>query len=106
MDTFDILIILLLILLTYTLLKRLTNNSIEKLESVESTGFVEDPLKKTKSITHPIDLLQDNAFSDVVFYRSGNIIGMETGLQKCMENCVGTCQLFGHGFDAMCFPRQ
>lgn len=117
MDILDILIMLLLIILAYTLLPKLNTNSVEKLESVGPViqlrqpleQFVkpdEDPIKKTKTITHPIDLLQDNSFSDVQFFRSEPVWGMETGLQKCMKNCTGTCLEFGVTNDSMCFPLQ
>lgn len=123
MDTLDIFIILLLAFLAYTLLKKIKYNDAEHLQSIgqiktsvfspyatSSTNSLninskENSTKKTKTVIHPIDLLEDASFSDVQFFRSEPIWGQETGLQKCMNICNGTCVEFGMTNDAMCFPR-
>ncbi len=120
MDIYNIIIIVLALTIAYFCwkkydcgIKNTKPNQIENLanvsqESIKSVTSLEseNPTNKTKTITHPIDLLEDNAFSDVIFFRSDQIFGETTGLQRCMDNCSGTCIEFGPTTNAMCFPRQ
>lgn len=115
MDILDIFIASLLMILICIIFKKINTENFES-DTIKNTiknrtidanaSEEEDPLKKTKSVITPIELLTDNAFSDVTFHRSVPIWGEETGLQKCMDNCNGTCVEFGVTGDAMCFPRQ
>lgn len=109
MDILDVIIVALLLAIVYSFWKKYNEYfQIEKLENVQNNNIIneEDPVKKTKSVTKKIELLEDGAFSDVVLFRSIPIWGAKTGLQACMENCNGVCLDFGPTNDSMCFPRQ
>jgi hypothetical protein len=115
MEAIDIIIIVLVLVLVYGLGQKSAEQStcknikpIEKLEniSINNQNSIDiDPEKKTKSITKQVDLLKDGAFSDVKMYYSEPVWGEMTGLQKCMNECRGTCTEFGLSGSAMCFPR-
>ena len=113
MDKFDIIIFMLLLFYIYVFIKykyyrcnkhndEYFSTSITPIASINPT----DPTKDTKTMTRQIDLLEDKSFDDVIFYRSEPIWGEETGLQKCLNNCNGTCVEFGVTGDCMCFPKN
>lgn len=113
MDKIDIVIFFLLMFLIYIIIKKLDlhhnhNKYNEQFGSANSTDSANstNPANKTKTVINPIDILEDKSFEDVVFYRSEPVWGEETGLQKCLENCNGTCMEFGVTNDSMCFPRN
>lgn len=52
------------------------------------------------------NLMNDSLFKDVVYYENdirGDARG-RIGLDKCLENCNGTCLEFGITGNAYCFP--
>jgi hypothetical protein len=115
MDITDIIIIVLVLILVYRFgqksVEQATCKNIKSMENLENISANNensidiDPEKKTKSITKQVDLLKDGAFSDVKMYYSEPVWGEMTGLQKCMNECRGTCTEFGLSGSAMCFPR-
>lgn len=121
MDIYNIIIILLVFIITYKYWCHNFIKNIKNTENLENIGLVngsdkkddevanknDDPLNKTKTLTKQIDLLEQKEFEDVVVFRSTPIWGEGlTGLQKCMENCVGSCVEIGVTNNAMCFPRK
>jgi hypothetical protein len=78
----------------------------EHLENTNSKDAI-DPMKKAD--TKKIDILDDPLFKDVVFYQNDDDVyleGKKTGLDKCLDICVGKCVEFGMTSAAFCFPSQ
>lgn len=109
MNTLDLIIVFLslLVIYLYTVdsdLYQTKSTLAEKFgETSKSNLTYEERMKQ--SIINKIHVLEDADFADVVFHRSVPVWGEMTGLQKCMDNCNGTCVEFGYTNDAMCYPK-
>ena len=56
-----------------------------------------------------INILGDPLFSNVALYNNDDnpyVLGEESGLEKCMNQCDGNCVEFGVTGIAYCFPNQ
>lgn len=108
MDNLDLAILSLLFFLVYLFVNKIKSNYCKKHDETFSETLnnpTNNPTKNTKTVARQIDLLEDKSFDDIVFYRSEQVWGEETGLQKCLKNCNGTCVEFGVTNDSMCFPK-
>lgn len=61
---------------------------------------------KTVDPNDVIDILQDASFKDTIFFTNDEdpyADGKQLGLQKCFDQCKGTCVEFGVTGNAFCF---
>jgi len=62
-----------------------------------------------KSDINKIDMLNDPLFKDVIFYQNDDDVyspGKKTGLEKCLDVCIGKCVEFGITGATFCFPNK
>lgn len=111
---FFILILLYLILTTKNDQQNNNNNKIESLLSVKgensySFSVLSEEAKNSGTPQNRIPLLEDPSFSDVIFYTNDDnpyVDNQKIGLQKCFDQCNGTCVEFGITGSSFCFKNQ
>lgn len=110
MNTLDLIILFLIIAIIYSVHHKRTSinegmsstHSSNKPKQSESSADDEKPSDKRADVKQ-VNILEDPAFSDIVFHKSDRIIGQNTGLDKCLNSCNGICTEFGITGDAMCY---
>jgi hypothetical protein len=106
--TFTLLIILLICVSYYIF----TYNSLEYFNDTRQTTPQTNILTHVKPpvvYSEYINILGDPLFSNVALYNNDDnpyVLGEESGLEKCMNQCDGNCVEFGVTGIAYCFPNQ
>lgn len=101
-----VVVIIGIIILTYNKYtnKETYTNDPNPVNTTNSTG----QSTLTPPTLYDSNLMNDSLFKDVVYYENdirGDVYG-RIGLDKCLENCNGTCLEFGVTGNAYCFPKQ
>jgi hypothetical protein len=105
----DFLIILLIILAILVICIYDNDISIEKFKnSLDVSGKVvainpdKSQMKDINKVDFGPNLLNDKVFSDIITYQNNS--DGRVGLDKCYEDCKGTCVEYGITGIAQCFP--
>jgi hypothetical protein len=92
------------IMMIFLLLLLLILLTVKKYESFDDTEFTH--LKS--GVPQTPDILLDPLFEDMIFYQNDDepysVPNGKIGLDKCFDECTGTCVEFGVSGNAFCFP--
>lgn len=84
-------------------------SSVKKTKKATSEEINKDAVKKGATPENTINILMDPTFKDVKFMSNDVDFvyadGQKTGLEKCLEQCVGSCVDYGFSGNSFCFPR-